>query len=581
MRYSDFNYREFMIERRIEWKTVQNLAKLHSIAKYAILAVRSLMDFEQRLKEDDVFDCAMCDTAYGSMAYAAVLAGMFPDDAPEISAGDDEDDHHILREHNRILDERQKVHESAFQPESEDNLRWIRRHSFLETWEDEINEAIGDVVELGDIASNSYHFAAIRGLLRLQSLYSVVSEIRADEDPDATDKRILKEYATEWEHTKVLKQCRLIAARLVPEYRQLCMLFFGAVPLSPPSTTVYPLVTATTATPKELTAGDVVESATQRLRTSYAAFLSGRAAIVHFSTGIFGQEKNAEVVPLNHVVAYYRINGTPESKVFDVQTYHTDSPDEQGAILQCLRFFEHHEEMKIVVWRNEHCYGFNHLVRRLAFLKKETPRTPPATTRILDLNQHLQDAYGENYASRERGRMLDCFELNGITAANYLPTLEETQKAYEERNFEKLRMNSLAKCKSIAAVLKLAAEGTLKVRNEPLPKPEQSTATALPQSLPDVANHSEEAKRKIPPTFQDSQRLTAIIVIDKLNEKNKPMTAPLIAKAIGNPDLAGQGQFKTLLSALVKSESLKSDMRWGTDRGYGLGTWPTAMPKGT
>ncbi len=245
-----------------------------------------------------------------------------------------------------------------------------------------------------------------------------------------------------WNFDNIEPQAKRAAARLDLEYAKMREVL--ASPHAP----------LTTAPPR---VQDHKATARDRVTQAHNAYMAGESAIVHFSTGLFGKT-SLDAVPVNHVVVHYRLNGSPQWNLFDSRQPYKQASDELRAILNCLQFFQGRPDFGIILWRNEHAFGFNHLARRLASLQGAEPEPTPAPARFFDLNQHLQDVFGHDYAPHPR--FPRCIEMNKIEVANLL-TAEQAADAFAAKNFEAMRMNSAAKCKAIAAILEKAANGEL------------------------------------------------------------------------------------------------------------------------
>jgi hypothetical protein len=82
---------------------------------------------------------------------------------------------------------------------------------------------------------------------------------------------------------------------------------------------------------------------------------------------------------------------------------------------------------------------------------------------------------------------------------------------------------------------------------------------------------TQDATARIPNHLPPSQRAGAISIINKLSELQRPMKGEDIARVVFQRDR--DGDIGELLAALSRAGVLKSGMRMGEYRGYGLPGW--------
>lgn len=103
-------------------------------------------------------------------------------------------------------------------------------------------------------------------------------------------------------------------------------------------------------------------------------------------------------------------------------------------------------------------YGFEHLEHRHSVLGGKTAHVIPVERR-LNLNDLLEDRYGEDYA--QHPRMISLMEMNGGRHREFLSGPEEVQ-AFKDHEFNRMHNSTLSKVGFYSLVMEKLARGKLK-----------------------------------------------------------------------------------------------------------------------
>jgi len=116
-----------------------------------------------------------------------------------------------------------------------------------------------------------------------------------------------------------------------------------------------------------------------------------------------------------------------------------------------------------VHWNMRHLsYGFEHLEHRFRTLGNgEAPLIP--VERRINLNDILEDRYGDNYA--EHPRMQPFMNMNGGIPKGFLSGAEEV-KAFREARFLEMHNSTLSKVSFFRRVIEKMLDGKLKTASK-------------------------------------------------------------------------------------------------------------------
>lgn len=127
-------------------------------------------------------------------------------------------------------------------------------------------------------------------------------------------------------------------------------------------------------------------------------------------------------------------------------------------------FVRSHPESVYAHWNmSSHTFGFEAIYRRYRRMGGIPTEIPD--NKIFDLNDILKGLYGSDYV--DHPRMNSVLVLNGINKRNFLSGAAEAQ-AFEDKDFNKLHMSTIAKTEAFKELLDLQFQGKLKIKTHPL-----------------------------------------------------------------------------------------------------------------